>query len=45
MMEVFEHFDTDFSGEVDINEFNDGLKRLGIFLTHAESKALLVMTI
>jgi Ca2+-binding EF-hand superfamily protein len=43
MMEVFEHFDTDYSGKVDVKEFSDGLKRLGIFLTQSESKALLVL--
>ncbi len=40
-MEIFEHFDTDFSGEVNADEFADGLKRLGIYLTAAETQALL----
>lgn len=40
-MEIFEHFDTDFSGEIDVPEFVDGLKRLGIYLTNAENLALL----
>jgi Ca2+-binding EF-hand superfamily protein len=40
-LEIFEHFDTDFSGEIDVPEFVDGLKRLGIYLTNAENLALL----
>eukprot|EP00613_Pedinella_sp_CCMP2098_P000015 CAMPEP_0171624928 /NCGR_PEP_ID=MMETSP0990-20121206/18962_1 /TAXON_ID=483369 /ORGANISM="non described non described, Strain CCMP2098" /LENGTH=385 /DNA_ID=CAMNT_0012191673 /DNA_START=299 /DNA_END=1457 /DNA_ORIENTATION=+ len=40
-LEIFAHFDTDFSGEIDEDEFRDGLTRLGIMLTHAESLALL----
>ena len=31
----------DFSGEITLPEFNDGLKRLGIFLTNAEATSLL----
>ena len=41
LLEIFEHFDTDFSGEIDMAEFHDGLKRLGIYLTRAESLALM----
>jgi len=40
-LEIFEHFDTNFSGEIDVSEFHDGLRRLGIFLTAAETLALL----
>ena len=40
-LEIFQHFDTDNSGAIDLKEFNDGLERLGIFLTKLEIAALL----
>ena len=39
--EIFEHFDVDGSGLIDIKEFEDGLKKLGIMLTSKETEALL----
>jgi len=45
---LFEHFDVDGSkgngdGEIDMAELSDGLERLGIYTTHAESAGLLAM--
>ena len=40
-VEIFQHFDTNNSGEIDVREFNDGLERLGIFVTASETESLL----
>jgi hypothetical protein len=40
--EIFAHFDKDYSGDVNPEEFREGLKNLGIFLTDAELLALMV---
>ena len=39
-LEIFQHFDTDDSGLIDLPEFSDGLERLGIYLTKSEVQAL-----
>jgi len=39
--EIFEHFDVDGSGLIDIKEFEGGLKKLGIVLISKETEALL----
>lgn len=41
-IEMFEHFDTDHSGEISVAELENGLDRLGISLTGPELVALLV---
>jgi len=40
--EIYAHFDKDYSGDVSAEEFKEGLKNLGIFLTDAELMALMV---
>ena len=40
MADYFEHFDTDFSGEIDETEFREGLASLGIEVSPAQYAAL-----
>ena len=40
-LECFEHFDRDFSGEIEDREFQDGLRRIGIDLTHDEARSMM----
>ena len=40
--EVFEHFDTDGSGAIDVTELRGAMKAFGQRMTHAEAEALML---